>query len=281
MTDPTPPPHDPTDEPIGDELVTAVLDGEATDEQVAAVAADPALTARLESFRAVQAGIRAGAIADADELSPGAGDRIAAALAAAGHHVSTACDDAPEPAAPPVVRPIATARRRRLSVVGGVAAALVLVAAAVGLGLSAGSGGSDDSASGSADLTERSTAAPSAEADSGGDQGAAVTTTVAPFDAGEQRASAPTAGSAAAADDLAGLPDLGTVADASQLRAAVGDPARLVPRSPGELPCPLFPSEQWVRIGTVLLDGRQALVAVAADDGELRAAFVDTCETVG
>jgi hypothetical protein len=277
---PTAPPHDPTDgRPTGDELVSAVLDGAATEEQVATVAADPVLAARLESFRSLRDDHVALATTEAAALVGSAEHRIAAALAAAGEPGGL------DPATTGPATDLATRstrrsshRARRLPFAAGVAAAIVLVVAVVGLGIRSASDGSDqDSSAASAD----SSAAPSGSAEDGrsmeqSGQGAAesfdqvggdLTTTIAPPGAdGFDRASSVPASESPTAAATSALPELGSFAALPELLAAAGDPARLVGLGAGSLPCPdLFAPSTVVRAAAASLDGRPVLVIREGD----------------
>ena len=174
-----------------DELVSAVLDGEATPEERARVEADPVLSARLEEFAAVR-----DRIAEPVPTWSGA-DReraIAAAKAAVRHHGTASSGN---------VRPL---RRRQGEVprILAVAAAIVFVLA--GLGFLASQTGGDDSGEDSGGDTAASDVASSDDAESGG----------ALEDAGAGEGGA---------DYLAELDgtDFGAVADEAELRSSIVD----------------------------------------------------------
>jgi negative regulator of sigma E activity len=167
-----------------DELVSALLDGEATPEEEARVTSDPELAARLAEFRAVaeavgapvpvaQQAARDAAIARAIATSPA--DELAAARAKR-----------------------ADTRARRWLPIASVAAAVLVVLAAIPLLSRLGGGGSDDSALSNAAAT---TAAAGAEA--APDRNAASTTVPGPL-------AAPLAAA-----------DLGVIANPADLRVAV------------------------------------------------------------
>jgi hypothetical protein len=183
-----------------DELVSAVLDGEATPEERARVAADPVLSARLAEFQAVHDAVAQPVAA------PDAGAReraIAAAKVAVRHHGE---DD--------VVRPL---RRRGpardVQRFLAVAAAVLLVVA--GLGVLARSVGGDDSGNDSA----ADMAATGEDGDDSAGSGGA-----------ESAADEDTAG--AAVDALRGA-DLGSVDDDAQLERELN--AYGLPRSAGDV----------------------------------------------
>ena len=118
--------HHPTPDDALDELASAALDGEATDDEVARIADDPALRARRDELAAVQA-----AVAAPVAVPAGAADQaIAAALAAwpADDLAGTAVDDraagAPDLAGAEVVD--LGAHRTRNRILAAVAAVAVL-----------------------------------------------------------------------------------------------------------------------------------------------------------
>ena len=151
MTDPTRP---------RDELVSAVLDGEADAADQAAVQADPELRARLEEFASVRRAVAAAVPPTGDRFRERA---IAAALAAADPSDVGAADE-------PVVdlagvRSRRALRARRVLVAG---AAVVAVLALAG-GLSRLGNGGDDASTQAADAP--------AEATAGADRAGAATAT--------------------------------------------------------------------------------------------------------
>ena len=155
------------DELSDDELVSAVLDREATQAQIDAVTADPRLSARLEELRRLQELHRRAALDDVATNQEGSDARIAAALAAASP--SPAADGAVDAGTSPVSHVTtvsagssasAPGRRRPLwTTVAGAAAAFLLVVGALGLAVRGGTGSDDSSASGAADSLERSESA--------------------------------------------------------------------------------------------------------------------------
>lgn len=212
MTDPTP--------PLSDEDLSAVLDGEATPDVVARVQADPQARARLDAFRAVATSIGR---APVDPLAPSTvDDLVARALAEAS---SPAAATYPPPTGDPVVTPLAPPRGDRSAPRWLVAAAIVALVA-IGLGLvwsgtndddtdtlagdtstsaesSDGAGGGEGSASDSAESSEEPTASEGPDGDVGQQPAnPAVPTTTIDGD-----------------EDLVG--DLGTFADADELRTAL------------------------------------------------------------
>lgn len=145
----------PTDDELtDDELVSAVLDGEATAAQIDAVAADPRLSSRLEDFGRLHDLHVRSALADVGSSAPNADDRVTAALAAA----SAPATDGPDVPGATVVSVVGRRTPRWLTVAGA-AAAVLLVLGGLGLAVRGGSGSDDSSASGVADSLERSEAA--------------------------------------------------------------------------------------------------------------------------
>lgn len=277
---PTPSHDDLTD----DELVAAVLDGEATDEQVAAVEADPRLAARLTSFRSVQTELRAAAAEVAVPLTAGADDRIAAALAGFSQGSEDATTTLERPTPLTARRPVR--RQRHLSVLAGAAAAIVLVVAVVGLGIRSASDGGDDTAASSASPEATSQqGAGSADKDTAGsafdEVGGELSTTTAPAYDGQQPASdASGERSQAATATPVPVPQLGDFASTGDLLAAATDPTpwSVVPST--DLPCPdLSPTRMIVRIAHASIRGRPVLVV--RDDTQVRVIDLTTCQVVG
>ncbi|HEV8115309.1 MAG TPA: hypothetical protein VGP53_03655, partial [Acidimicrobiales bacterium] len=128
-------------DPLLDELASAHLDGTASPEEVARVAGDPALQARVDELRAVRAAV--GAIPVVDPRRRDAA--ITAALA-----VYDEQPEGPKVRTPPVTSLAAVAARRRTAPVArrlvGVAAAIVLLALLVPLVAGLGERSDDDQA---------------------------------------------------------------------------------------------------------------------------------------
>ena len=215
--------------PTDDELVTAVLDGEATDDEVARVRRDPALAARLAELEAVADAV-ATPVAPLDDAV--VDDLVARALAVADAD-RPGDDEVPAGATDPADRPgavvdLAARRRRTTWLVAAAVAVIALVGiplalaaddeptpqfAAVGSAV-AGGGAATDAAADAAGPAEESLTAEEEAARSG-----ALPTTVAPS------AAAPTAG---AATTSVALPDAGLVRTEQDLRrwaTAAGLPA--------------------------------------------------------
>jgi hypothetical protein len=175
MTDPTFPPDD--------DLVSAVLDGEATPEERARVAADPRLQVRLEELRAASAFVAT----PVDPPPAGAADRaVAAAVAERGRSDEVAGAVVP-------LRPWRDPRR-----ILAVAAALVLLVGIGALLSQADWGGGDSGSGGDAALTADT---------SGGDESGG----------GAESGDA----SAEESPDAFAIADLGAVADDDELRLAL------------------------------------------------------------
>jgi hypothetical protein len=180
-----------------DEIASAVLDGEATLDEVARVAREPQLAERVEAFRAVRA-----AIADpvTPPSAPARDQAIATALAVA-EAAGSAGDDPtasgePDRSGDGRVRPLVRPKRagRAWSVAAAVAAAVLIPLAAVAV-LSSGESQDDSASSGVEAATDQFEPA--------GDE--VVTTTTPNLDS---------------AESLAGETetDLGTIDDAAELR---------------------------------------------------------------
>lgn len=171
-----------------DELVSAVLDGEATADERARVEADPVLSARLAEFAAVADAVGAPVAPSPGETRDTA---IAAAVAEAGR---------PDP----VVVPL----RPRRSTGSFLAVAAAVLAVLLVAGLFAGRlGGGDDQGAESADLADR------------GDDGAEESGGAAAAD--EATAEAETDDTAVDAFSDAPTVELGEVGDEAALRAAL------------------------------------------------------------
>ena len=280
MIDPEPTPDD--------LLVSAVLDGVASPDDVARVAGDPALRARLERFRSVARAV-GGPVPLVDPVVRDAHlARAVAALAsdrAAGDApAATAPPAAPRvvPTPPPPPSDLAAARARRQRRLGhvvlSVAAALVLIAAAGALVLRLG----DTTRSSSSDEAATATAPDAAaeSGDGGGDSSAGaadseqfapgVPSTVAPDGSG-------TAASEAGVDPT--LPTLGTFAKGEDLAARVRGELILDPsptqRATDEACLDDF-GVDVVLLGRATVDGEEGLVYVESDPSAARRLwFVD------
>jgi hypothetical protein len=217
-----------------DELASAYLDDEATDEERARVDADPELRARVQAMAGARDALRGGIT----PLADGARDAlVAAALAQLDRDAGAATPS-----------PVRLGRARRFTSSGAAwaaaaAAAVVLLALLVGtldLGSGDDSGGDGSSSATLADQQELHSStqatgsgernlAPSAGGSGG--TGAGGTTTVAP------RAGSLNTGQ---------VPDLGPFADIGALRRAAGDPSPLIapkatPADSAAVACPLEP----------------------------------------
>lgn len=209
----TVPPTFPDPTPTDDELVSAVLDGEAPAEAAARVAADPRLAARLDALREVASAVAATVPVDADAArrhlarareewaSTGPADRV--------ERVETAGA---------AVVDLAARRRPRQARLVGVAAAVLALALLVPVLVAVmdrSDGALDESATGvptSSTATETGAAAAEGTADAGAS--APVSTTPS---SGEGGSSAPSSSTGEPAD----LGDLGAAPDAVGLRARV------------------------------------------------------------
>jgi len=276
MSDTRLPPQDPGD-PV-DELLSAVLDGMASADEEARVAADPQLRARLGTLRALRQ-----SLADVPALPDEVGrTTLAAALVAAANgeaedrEVLEVEDGASAPAAPAPARTgavpigVATGRRRerrdrRPGALVGVAAAVVLVLAGLVAGLAALGGDDDnDAASGALGQASASTAAGGATtAAAGGSEDAIalregdVGAATAPSDAGaadpSTRAALPHLGDVQGRAQLSPLPDAWRDARALDVPATACSQEALAGHPPGTTA---------VDLGTLTLAGTPA-VAVA------------------
>jgi hypothetical protein len=135
-------------DPDTDELLSRVLDDEATPEERAQVQADPALQTRLQQLQAAR-GVLAGPVAP---LLPDVVDQL----------VARALDPAPDVAAPPApVIPLH--RRRAVRAALSAAAVLLVVALAVPVLRNLGTGTGTDTASDQASTSDDSTGSAAAE----------------------------------------------------------------------------------------------------------------------
>jgi hypothetical protein len=275
MIDPEPTPDD--------LLVSAVLDGVASPDDVARVAGDPVLTARLDQFRSAARAV-GGPVPLVDPVVRDAHLARAVAALASGRMVA----DAPNPVsavppAPRVVPPptdLAAARARRQRRLGpvvlSVAAAVVLVVAAGALVLRIG-----DTSGGSSDDEVATATAPDASdesGDAGGDAGAADTQEFTP---GAPSTVAPdgTGSSATEAGVDPSLPTLGTFAKGEDLAARVRGELILDPsptqRATDEACLDDF-GVDVVLLGRATVDGEEGLVYVESDPSASRRLwFVD------
>jgi hypothetical protein len=225
------------DELPEDELVSAVLDGEADDATRARVAADPALGERLDTFRAIGAELHEFTIPDGllDELRRTALDITALE--------TTAAPPARVVAAP--VFDLSARRSRRAKAAKWLTAAAAVVVLIAAIGFASGNGDDGDAslttafATGSSASSERAT-------DAAG-QASSAASPNGPAGAGASGAAASTGSTSAKAASSTGAPtaptaaprDLGTVANLDVLAAtyraansAGGPPASTVPASP-------------------------------------------------
>ncbi len=284
-------------EPTPDDLlVSAVLDGVASPDDVARVTGDPALTARLEQFRSVAGAVGgpvplvAPVVRDAhlaravaalgSEREPGATSDPAVAPAPP---VPAAPRAVPTPAPPPSDLSAARARRqRRLGpVILSVAAALVLLAAAGALVLrladTTGGSSSDEAATATAsDSADES----GASGDDGGDASAGTADSE-QFTPGVPSTTAPDESGTAATESGVDptLPTLGTFAKGEDLAARVQGELVLDPsptqRATDEACFDDFGVEV-VLLGRATVAGEEGLVYVESDRSAARRLwFVD------
>ena len=278
-------------EPTPDDLlVSAVLDGVASPDDVARVTGDPALTARLEQFRSVARAV-GGPVPLVDPVVRDAhlaravaaleSDRMATVTPAAATPLAPRAVPTPPP--PPSDLSAARARRqRRLGpVVLSVAAALVLLAAAgalvLRLGDTTGSSSSDEAATATApDAADES----GSSGDDGGDASAGAADSE-QFTPGVPSTTAPdgsgTAATGAGIDPS--LPTLGTFAKGEDLAARVRGELILDPsptqRATDETCLDDFGVEV-VLLGRATVDGEEGLVYVESDPSASRRLwFVD------
>lgn len=134
MTDDLLPPASPDDE-----LVSAVLDGEATDADRARVAADPRLQARLVELREVRDAVAGPVLVDDAAREAGLAAALAAASEAGGLLASGSTNgtDGQAPGDPPAgqVVDLSARRRTRLAVAAAAVAAVVVLAVVVPLAI--------------------------------------------------------------------------------------------------------------------------------------------------
>lgn len=265
-----------------DLLVSAVLDGIASPDEVQRVASDPRLTARLAEFRAVAEAV-GGPVPLVDTAKREA--HLARALAEGVPLATTA----PSPPPPPVdlARVRAGRNRPRSTTILSVAAAIVLALAAgallVRLGDSVGTS-SDDSASSAGDSRDV-TAADGAGADEGSRGAESVEGDDTEAGATEAPSSPPSTTAGEAEDGLAAdvdpaLPDLGTFTKAEDLASRVQGELILEP-SPDDLSatgqsfattdtCLDDFGVDVVLLGRATLEGEEGLVYVESSTGSGR-----------
>lgn len=205
-----------------DEVVSAVLDGEATPAERARVMADPRARARLKELALLRDRLRATATLPGDGVA--GRDRVALALAAS--DADPAVDDVAGGVAEiPVSAGRRSSRNRPLAAVGALVAAAVVVVVGIGVATTE---QPDDLAGGA--LAESDTAATSSNAGVEASRGDTATTGAAPQVPGDEEApAAPTLG----ARGEAGPPPQGPAAATSQGPMELGradDAAELLER---------------------------------------------------
>lgn len=268
-----------------DELLSTVLDGDATDADVAQVARDPELARRLEELRAAREAVR-----EPVAPSPEARERaISAALAAwpseldATTPAAGLTDDVPAPPPPPPVE-LRASRPRRWLVPAAAAAAVV---AAVGILAVASRGGGDTTASEAA----RSTEAASTESNNRDTAGGAATTAGGSMvDAAGSGATTTAGGATTTASATAAAPGpirLGALTTPDDVRAAVARAGKDQSGTPGPIsstqensPCP-SPAPGAALVGLATWQGAPAFV-YRVDTPPARAVVVGagSCQTL-
>jgi hypothetical protein len=245
-----------TDDTPDDELVSAVLDGDADADVRALVAGTPRLAARLAEFRAVRTGL---GTSDEGDLGTGADERIAAALAAA--------DDEAEDVTPagPAVVPVPSRRRWGPAVLAAAAAVLVVVVGGL-LVLR----DRDDGTTSAAESAPLTTVSPVAGSDSSG-----VPADGPSSDRSAQESPGPTVPPTSTIAG-SGVPDVGAFADLADLTDRVSRsgggavPEAAVSAEPGDttaVPCAAsMASRGAVPIGTATVAGRVVVVGRGPDD---------------
>lgn len=210
----------PNPAPISDEELSAVLDGEADQATVDRVAADPAASARLASFRSVAAGVRSEPVR---ALDPQTIDILVARAIDEG--MGAVPSEGAAPGTGAVVTPM-PAPRRSTRMPPWLVAAAVIVFVAVGLGLlfaGTRTTGGQDQASTSAD--QRS-AAPDADRTTAGERGSASDGATPPAPTVPSSPAFPEAPPSTSPGEGSfdrPLIDLGTFADTDALRTALAD----------------------------------------------------------
>lgn len=113
--------------PLSDEEITAVLDGEATEDVVARVEADPVAQDRLDALRSARDAVRG---APRPQLEPAVVDSLIGRAMAEGQH-----PEVPGEHTPTTATPLASPRRSASTGPRWLAAAAVVVLVAIGLAL--------------------------------------------------------------------------------------------------------------------------------------------------
>lgn len=268
-----------------DEMVSSVLDDEGTDDEIVAVNADPALSARLVTLRAVSDAHLAIAVDAARSGDEQVDRRIAAALDAdrssgvpADRTATTTTGGAPTLDGAPTVAPIRVDRPRRRGLAPILSAAAVVLVVAVAVVLAIRPNGGDTAETAGAPHAPNTTAAPL-------DEGAGDAAFDPSYRAGNPAGSSSAATSEKAAatptsqpdEDATGsanpsggsgagvapsMPDLGEFSSTTDLVAAA---LEAPDRSTSALPCPSpFPPSTTVRVSSARLQGREVLVVLGA-----------------
>ncbi|MBS1836112.1 MAG: hypothetical protein JST64_00285 [Actinobacteria bacterium] len=292
-----------TDRPPSEleELTSAAVDGEASPDELAALAGDPAAVARASTFRSLTDAHRDLAHHEASTSAGGLDARIAAALAAA----DEAPVQDPVPAAggpraatsnPPDGRPAgvvviggsararaARSRRHLLITVGGIAAAIVVVlVGVVAVRDDRGSSTAAGPPTSESDGYRASRTADSPAALPGGDrpesdQQAGKAAVPQPTSTTTSATTAPLPAPPSVSSGPVTLPWLGTFEDVDQLVAAARqDPGRLSPFDARSLSCP--PSVPLVArstVGSARVGATDVLVVLT--DGHVTTTDLATC----
>lgn len=270
-----------------DEAVSAVVDDEASDDDVVRVAEDEHGPARLDLFRRISGAHLALARSEVAR-SAGTDERISAALAAGGPaDPASVGDGRTDTLGIPVIgaRTSEHARRRPvMAVLAGVAAAVILIVAGLTLmrdnpGDSTASGdrtASSPAAAGKSGSTIPGAASPEESADKshgvapeGARAPAAPTTPVSTTTSpSAQAAEAPPPAGAGSPESWGRLPSLGDFPDRSQLVAALGLRSRdMVPFDPQSIRCtPTIPPTSATTAARASLAGVPVVVIVTGGD---------------
>lgn len=220
-------PRTPRSGPAGDddELVSAVLDGEATQAETDRVRSDPVLAARLEQFRQAAAALAGPPPPLPDDQRRAVLERALAAGLGPGEG-----SEAPAP-----VAPLSPGRSSRRVPPALLVAAAVIVMVAVGLALLLnGTGGPNRSNRASRATSSGTGSQASGKAQAGVDTGARNNSGTGQGDVGPHGNATQPAPTSAAGEGTPALPYLGTFANADELRNALGalDPNTLRPTGP-------------------------------------------------